>query len=54
VTMMTSHWSQPSDSISAREVGRNAAGDEPTAFAPTLENTGAAVCTAQIKADYRA
>jgi hypothetical protein len=31
--------------MSAREVGRNAAGGEPAAFAGSFENKGAAVCT---------
>jgi hypothetical protein len=50
---MMSHRSQPSAAISAREVGRKVAGEEP-ATRELLENRGAALCTAAIKPDCKA
>src|SRR5216684_6352084 len=49
--MMMSHRSQPRTSISARLVGKNAAGSKPAALSLTLENKGVAVCTPAIKPD---
>src|ERR1700738_4739915 len=49
--MMMSHRSQPRTSISARLVGRNAAGSKPAALSLTRENKGVAVCTPAIRPD---
>ena len=50
--MMMSQRSQPSASISARLVGRKAAGLDAGAVLPLrLENKGVAVCTPAIKPD---
>src|ERR1700688_3301876 len=49
--MMMSQRSQPRTSISARLVGKNAAGLKPAAFSLTLGNKGVAVCTPAIRPD---
>src|SRR5271165_4262799 len=51
---MMSHCCQPSASISAREVGRKAAGEEPAARTLVLENKGVALCTPGIRSDCAA
>src|SRR5260370_23619292 len=49
--MMMSQISQPRTSISARLVGKSAAGLKPAAFSLTLGNKGLAVCTPAIRPD---
>jgi hypothetical protein len=50
---MMSHCCQPSAVISAREVGRKVAGDEPATPELGLENRGAALCTPGIRPDCK-